>query len=140
MIRLSFLLTSKKFMKIYFQAALQQASLELQQAHDISQNQRRRTVEILSNVAGEINDIGQILSAISGPNSYQIQLPFSMDSAMKNEKLDEDFMVTKLQMSRLKSDIRNFVQVPPFRLSIFYDYASIERLLLETDAVGGHPR
>ncbi|OQV18127.1 Kinesin heavy chain [Hypsibius exemplaris] len=91
-------------------AALAQASAELQQSHTIAQNQRQRTVELLTNITTEISDIGSILSTSSAANPYQIPLPFSMDAAAKSEKLEEEFMVTKLHMSRLKSDIRNLVQ------------------------------
>lgn len=90
---------------------MNQAQLELQAAHEVTQNQRRRTIEMLSNMSTELVDIGQILSTSSMGSSFKIHMPFSLDAAAKSEKLDEEFMVTKLSMSRLKSDIRSLVQV-----------------------------
>ncbi|XP_055341891.1 kinesin heavy chain-like [Paramacrobiotus metropolitanus] len=90
--------------------SLAQAQLELQQAHEISQIQKRRTVEMLSNMSTEMADISSILASCSVGSSFKMPIPQPLDMAVKNEKLDEEFMVTKLSMSRLKSDIRNLVQ------------------------------
>ena len=93
--------------------------MDLQQSHTLAQSQKQRTLELLTNIGTDISEIGSFLSASSAANPYQIPLPFSLDSAGKSEKLDEEFMVTKLHMSRLKVDIRNLVQVflPSFSLS-----------------------
>ena len=68
-------------------------------------------MEMLANMAIEIHDIGQVISPISGGNYQGLQPQLSLDMNIKTEKLEEEFMVTKLQIARLKSDIRNVVQV-----------------------------
>lgn len=93
------------------QTALAQAHMELQQSHTVAQGQRQRTLDLLASVGTDISEIGAVLSASSVANPYQIPLPFSLDAVAKSEKLEEEFMVTKLHMSRLKIDIRNLVQV-----------------------------
>uniref|UniRef100_A0A0A9X3R0 Kinesin-like protein n=3 Tax=Lygus hesperus TaxID=30085 RepID=A0A0A9X3R0_LYGHE len=83
------------------QSALNSTSSELQQLKDMSTHQRKRITEMLSNLLKDLSGIG---IAIGGNES---ELKIAADS---NGKLEEEFTVARLYISKMKSEVKNLVQ------------------------------
>ncbi|GLH08597.1 Kinesin-like protein costa [Gryllus bimaculatus] len=82
------------------QSALNNTSSELQQLKDMSSHQRKRITEMLTNL---LKDLGEIGVAIGGENEIKVL----SDS---NGKLEEEFTVARLYISKMKSEVKNLVQ------------------------------
>ncbi|XP_058807612.1 kinesin heavy chain isoform X2 [Phymastichus coffea] len=82
------------------QATLNTTAAELQQLRDMSAHQRKRIAEMLTNL---LKDLGEIGVAIGGDESLKV-LPDS------NGKLEEEFTVARLYISKMKSEVKNLVQ------------------------------
>ncbi|XP_015124239.1 kinesin heavy chain isoform X1 [Diachasma alloeum] len=84
------------------QTALNSTTSELQQLRDMSTHQRKRTAEMLTNL---LKDLGEIGVAIGGDENLKCQI--TPDS---NGKLEEEFTVARLYISKMKSEVKNLVQ------------------------------
>ncbi|XP_044007267.1 kinesin heavy chain isoform X2 [Aphidius gifuensis] len=84
------------------QTSLNNTISELQQLRDMSTHQRKRTAEMLSNL---LKDLAEIGLAIGGDETLKNQIP--TDS---NGKLEEEFTVARLFISKMKSEVKNLVQ------------------------------
>lgn len=82
------------------QATLNSTASELQQLRDMSAHQRKRIAEMLTNL---LKDLGEIGVAIGGLESLKV-IPDS------NGKLEEEFTVARLYISKMKSEVKNLVQ------------------------------
>ncbi|XP_054285876.1 kinesin heavy chain isoform X2 [Macrosteles quadrilineatus] len=82
------------------QSTLNTTSSELQQLKDMSTHQRRRITEMLTNL---LKDLGEIGVAIGGESEMKL----ASDS---NGKLEEEFTVARLYISKMKSEVKNLVQ------------------------------
>ncbi|KAK0178999.1 hypothetical protein PV327_007827 [Microctonus hyperodae] len=84
------------------QTALNSTMSELQQLRDMSTHQRKRTAEMLTNL---LKDLGEIGVAIGGDESLKCQITPDI-----NGKLEEEFTVARLYISKMKSEVKNMVQ------------------------------
>nr|CAD7395259.1 unnamed protein product [Timema cristinae] len=82
------------------QSSLNMTSSELQQLKDMSTHQRKRITEMLTNL---LKDLGEIGLAIGGDGELKV-------SADSNGKLEEEFTVARLYISKMKSEVKNLVQ------------------------------
>ncbi|CAH1378749.1 kinesin heavy chain [Tenebrio molitor] len=82
------------------QASLNSTTTELQQLRDMSSHQKKRIAEMLSNLLKELGEIGSTL----GSDGSEIKI--SNDAA----KLEEEFTVARLYISRMKSEVTNLTQ------------------------------
>ncbi|KAJ2952799.1 hypothetical protein O0L34_g7158 [Tuta absoluta] len=83
------------------QTALATATAELQQLRDMSAHQRKRIAELLSNLLRDLSEIG---AAVGGSD---LDLKLNVDTV---GKLEEEFTVARLHISKMKSEIKNIVQ------------------------------
>ncbi|XP_015174546.1 PREDICTED: kinesin heavy chain [Polistes dominula] len=82
------------------QAALNNTSSELQQLRDMSAHQRKRIADMLANF---LKDLGEIGVAIGGDENLKV-------APENNGKLEEEFTVARLFISKMKSEVKNLVQ------------------------------
>lgn len=82
------------------QASLNSTTTELQQLRDMSSHQKKRIAEMLSNLLKELGEVG---SALGGENN---EMKISNDAA----KLEEEFTVARLYISRMKSEVTSLTQ------------------------------
>lgn len=82
------------------QSSLNSASSELQQLKDMSTHQKRRITEMLTNL---LKDLAEIGVAIGGEGEMKL-------TADSNGKLEEEFTVARLYISKMKSEVKNLVQ------------------------------
>lgn len=83
------------------QTSLNSTTTELQQLRDMSTHQKKRIAEMLSNLLKELGEIGSTCG-IDGTSEIKI----SNDAA----KLEEEFTVARLYISRMKSEVTNLTQ------------------------------
>lgn len=82
------------------QTSLNSTASELQQLKDMSSHQKKRIADMLSNLLKELGDIGSTLGGES------VDLKATNDAA----KLEEEFTVARLYISRMKSEVTNLTQ------------------------------
>lgn len=82
------------------QANLNTTTNELQQLRDMSSHQKKRIAEMLANLLKELGEIGSTL----GSEGQEVKI--SNDAA----KLEEEFTVARLYISRMKSEVTNLTQ------------------------------
>ncbi|KAJ8973634.1 hypothetical protein NQ317_011963 [Molorchus minor] len=82
------------------QASLNTTTNELQQLRDMSSHQKKRIAEMLANLLKELGEIGSSL----GSEGQEIKA--TNDAA----KLEEEFTVARLYISRMKSEVTNLTQ------------------------------
>ncbi|XP_076243683.1 kinesin heavy chain isoform X2 [Calliopsis andreniformis] len=82
------------------QVALNTTTSELQQLRDMSAHQRKRIAEMLANF---LKDLGEIGVAIGGDENLKV-------APESNGKLEEEFTVARLFISKMKSEVKNLVQ------------------------------
>ncbi|KAK6620412.1 hypothetical protein RUM43_014229 [Polyplax serrata] len=82
------------------QTLLNNASSELQQMKDMWTHQRRRITEMLTNL---LKDLGEIGLAIGGDSDMKLN-PDAVG------KIEEEFTVARLYISKMKSEVKNLVQ------------------------------
>ena len=73
---------------------------DLQQLRDLSAHQRKRIAEMLTNL---LKDLGEIGLSIGGDENLKV-IPDSTG------KLEEEFTVARLYISKMKSEVKNLVQ------------------------------
>ncbi|XP_043510969.1 kinesin heavy chain isoform X1 [Frieseomelitta varia] len=83
------------------QTTLNSTASELQQLRDMSAHQRKRIAEMLANF---LKDLGEIGVAIGGDENLKVAPTES------NGKLEEEFTVARLFISKMKSEVKNLVQ------------------------------
>ncbi|XP_059054240.1 kinesin heavy chain isoform X2 [Achroia grisella] len=83
------------------QSALTTATAELQQLRDLSAHQRKRIAELLTNL---LRDLAEIGSAVGGS---ELDFKLNVDTV---GKLEEEFTVARLHISKMKSEVKNIVQ------------------------------
>nr|CAH7750175.1 unnamed protein product [Callosobruchus chinensis] len=89
------------------QANLNTTTTELQQLRDMSSHQKKRIAEMLSNLLRELGEIGTTLGGTgTGGAGDAEQLKISNDAA----KLEEEFTVARLYISRMKTEVTNLTQ------------------------------
>lgn len=94
----------KLFIKYGFflkQSALATATAELQQLRDMSAHQRKRIAELLTNL---LRDLAEIGAAVGGS---ELDFKLNVDTV---GKLEEEFTVARLHISKMKSEVKNIVQ------------------------------
>lgn len=77
------------------------STAELQQLRDMSAHQRKRIAELLSNL---LRDLAEIGAAVGGS---ELDFKLNVDTV---GKLEEEFTVARLHISKMKSEIKNIVQ------------------------------
>ncbi|KZC12981.1 Kinesin heavy chain [Dufourea novaeangliae] len=82
------------------EVALNTTTSELQQLRDMSAHQRKRIAEMLANF---LKDLGEIGVAIGGDENLKV-------APESNGKLEEEFTVARLFISKMKSEVKNLVQ------------------------------
>ncbi|XP_012534467.1 kinesin heavy chain isoform X1 [Monomorium pharaonis] len=85
------------------QVALNNTASELQQLRDMSTHQRKRIAEMLANF---LKDLGEIGVAIGGESNENLKI----SPPESNGKLEEEFTVARLFISKMKSEVKNMVQ------------------------------
>lgn len=83
------------------QSALATATAELQQLRDMSAHQRKRIAELLTNL---LRDLAEIGAAVGGS---ELDFKLNVDTV---GKLEEEFTVARLHISKMKSEVKNIVQ------------------------------
>lgn len=81
------------------QSALNTTSSELQQLKDMSTHQRRRITDMLTNLLKDLTEIGVSIGS-------EGDLKMNPDG---NSKLEEEFTVARLYISKMKSEVKNLV-------------------------------
>lgn len=77
------------------------ATSELQQLRDLSAHQRKRIAELLTNL---LRDLAEIGAAVGGS---ELDFKLNVDTV---GKLEEEFTVARLHISKMKSEVKNIVQ------------------------------
>ncbi|KAG5337627.1 KINH protein, partial [Acromyrmex heyeri] len=85
------------------QVTLNNTASELQQLRDMSAHQRKRIAEMLANF---LKDLGEIGVAIGGESNENLKIA----PPESNGKLEEEFTVARLFISKMKSEVKNLVQ------------------------------
>ncbi|XP_058826927.1 kinesin heavy chain isoform X1 [Topomyia yanbarensis] len=84
------------------QTSLNSAQSELQQLKDMSAHQKKRITEMLSNLLRDLSEVGQALTA--DQNEMKLNVEASAG------KLEEEFTVARLYISKMKSEAKNVSQ------------------------------
>lgn len=84
------------------QTSLNSAQSELQQLKDMSAHQKKRINEMLSNLLRDLSEVGQALAA--DQNEMKLNVEASAG------KLEEEFTVARLYISKMKSEAKNVSQ------------------------------
>ncbi|XP_055585559.1 kinesin heavy chain [Uranotaenia lowii] len=84
------------------QASLNSAQSELQQLKDMSAHQKKRINEMLSNLLRDLSEVGQAL--VADQNEMKLNVEASAG------KLEEEFTVARLFISKMKSEAKNLSQ------------------------------
>ncbi|XP_077284514.1 kinesin heavy chain isoform X3 [Arctopsyche grandis] len=83
------------------QSSLNSTTSELQQMRDMTAHQKKRLAEMLANLLKDLGDIG---SAIGGTDN---DIKINAESV---GKLEEEFTVARLYISKMKSEVKNLAQ------------------------------
>lgn len=86
------------------QASLNTTSADLQQLKDMSTHQKKRYHEMLSNLLRDLTEVGHALLNDNGGDMK------GLNSDPNNAKLEEDFTVARLYISKMKSEAKNLAQ------------------------------
>lgn len=86
------------------QTLLGTTTSELQQLKDMSTHQKKRINEMLTNLLRDLNEVGQSLTS-----SPDIDLKINAD-AVGSGKVEEEFTVARLFISKMKSEAKNLAQ------------------------------
>jgi kinesin family member 5 len=85
------------------QAILNTTTTELQQLKDMSNHQKKRIIDLLSNLLRELSEVGQALNTESSA-----ELKINADANIN--KIEEEFTVARLFISKMKSEAKNITQ------------------------------
>lgn len=86
------------------QTLLATTTSELQQLKDMSSHQKKRINEMLTNLLRDLNEVGQSLTS-----SPDIDLKMNAE-AVGSGKVEEEFTVARLFISKMKSEAKNLAQ------------------------------
>lgn len=86
------------------QASLNTTSADLQQLKDMSTHQKKRYHEMLSNLLRDLTDVGHALLNDNGGDMK------GLNQDPNNAKLEEDFTVARLYISKMKTEAKNLAQ------------------------------
>ncbi|KAH8285336.1 hypothetical protein KR054_007788 [Drosophila jambulina] len=86
--------------------ALNATATELQQLKDMTSHQKKRLSEMLANLLRELGDVGQALA--SGESA--IDLKMSALAGTDASKMEEDFTMARLYISKMKTEAKNTAQ------------------------------
>ncbi|KAH8234223.1 hypothetical protein KR038_004042 [Drosophila bunnanda] len=86
--------------------ALNTTGTELQQLKDMTSHQKKRLSEMLANLLRELGDVGQALA--SGESA--IDLKMSALAGTDASKMEEDFTMARLYISKMKTEAKNIAQ------------------------------
>lgn len=89
------------------QTVLNTTSADLQQLKDMSTHQKKRYHEMLSNLLRDLTEVGHALLNDNGGDMKSLN-PAGQDAT--NAKLEEDFTVARLYISKMKSEAKNLAQ------------------------------
>lgn len=85
------------------QGLLNSATSELQQLKDMSAHQKKRINEMLSNLLRDLSEVGQALCTDSTSD-------MKMNTPDPSGKVEEEFTVARLYISKMKSEAKNIAQ------------------------------
>lgn len=87
------------------QALLNTTSSELQQLKDMYAHQKKRINEMLTNLLRDLSEVGQALSADS-----TVDIKINPTATEGTTKIEEEFTVARLFISKMKSEAKNLAQ------------------------------
>lgn len=89
------------------QTLLSTTSTELQQLRDMSTHQKKRINEMLSNLLRDLAEVGQSLATADSAIDMKMN---SIPSAGDSGKVEEDFTMARLYISKMKTEAKNMAQ------------------------------
>lgn len=89
------------------QTLLNTTTADLQQLRDMSSHQKKRINEMLSNLLRDLAEVGQALA--SGDSAMDMKMN-SIPSAGDSGKVEEDFTMARLYISKMKAEAKNMAQ------------------------------
>lgn len=89
------------------QALLNTTTTELQQLRDMSSHQKKRINEMLANLLRDLAEVGQALSSVDSTIDMKMN---SIPSAGDSGKVEEDFTMARLYISKMKTEAKNMSQ------------------------------
>lgn len=81
-------------------------STELQQLKDMSTHQKKRITEMLTNLLRDLGEVGQAIA----PGDSGIDLKMSALAGTDAAKVEEDFTMARLYISKMKTEAKNIAQ------------------------------
>ncbi|EDW91955.1 kinesin heavy chain [Drosophila yakuba] len=88
------------------QSVFNAASTELQQLKDMSSHQKKRITEMLTNLLRDLGEVGQAIA----PGESGIDLKMSALAGTDASKVEEDFTMARLFISKMKTEAKNIAQ------------------------------
>lgn len=88
------------------QSVFNAASTELQQLKDMSSHQKKRITEMLTNLLRDLGEVGQAIA----PGESSIDLKMSALAGTDASKVEEDFTMARLFISKMKTEAKNIAQ------------------------------
>lgn len=85
------------------QSILNTTSTELQQLKDMSNHQKKRIIDLLGNLLRELSEVGQALNT-------EASTELKINSDANINKIEEEFTVARLYISKMKSEAKNITQ------------------------------
>lgn len=85
------------------QTSLNSTTTELQQLKDMSNHQKKRIIDLLANLLRELCDVGQSLNT-------ELATELKINSDANLNKIEEEFTVARLYISKMKSEAKNMTQ------------------------------
>ncbi|XP_001360474.3 kinesin heavy chain [Drosophila persimilis] len=88
------------------QTVFNATSTELQQLKDMSSHQKKRITEMLTNLLRDLGEVGQAIA----PGDSAIDLKMSTLAGTDATKVEEDFTMARLYISKMKTEAKNIAQ------------------------------
>lgn len=85
------------------QGILNTTTTELQQLKDASNHQKKRIIDLLSNLLRELSEVGQALNT-------EVSSELKINADANINKIEEEFTVARLFISKMKSEAKNITQ------------------------------
>ncbi|CAH1718359.1 unnamed protein product [Chironomus riparius] len=85
------------------QSMLNTTTTELQQLKDMSNHQKKRIIDLLGNLLRELSEVGQALNT-------ETSTELKINSDANINKIEEEFTVARLYISKMKSEAKNITQ------------------------------
>lgn len=89
------------------QALLNSTSTEFQQLKDMSAHQKKRINEMLTNLLRDLSEVGQSLVVGNAENAVDMKIN---PETVGTGKMEEEFTVARLYISKMKSEAKNLSQ------------------------------